>query len=148
MTVAEKQWNMYSGNDESSPGSYGNQHYQAESPSDPGTMGKYQAAQPPMQPQVGYAPYGAMKSVKKMKHAYAAWQSQSASNQCPPVVCDPQYVIQDCYVTRMVPYIHPVVNVNRQIIVNVPQHFYRPVTKNVVVDPGCPTAQQPGPTYY
>ncbi|WDM02806.1 hypothetical protein JI721_01645 [Alicyclobacillus cycloheptanicus] len=57
---------------------------------------------------------------------------------CPPVMCDPHYVVRDCYVPREVQYIHPIVQINRHVIVNVPKHVYQPITKNVVVDPGCP----------
>ncbi len=57
---------------------------------------------------------------------------------CRPVVCPPQYCVQDYYTYREVPVIHPVVLVNRQNIVNVPRHIYQPITRNMVVDPGCP----------
>ncbi|EHL79581.1 hypothetical protein HMPREF1015_01003 [Bacillus smithii 7_3_47FAA] len=56
-----------------------------------------------------------------------------------PIECPPRYNVRNHYVPRQVPYIHPVVNVNRYNIVNVPRHIYRPVTRNVVVDPGYPT---------
>ncbi|AKP46475.1 Hypothetical protein BSM4216_1178 [Bacillus smithii] len=55
-----------------------------------------------------------------------------------PIVCPPIHRVRDHFVPRQVPYIHPVVNVNRYNIVNVPKHIYRPVTRNVVVDPGYP----------
>ncbi len=58
--------------------------------------------------------------------------------KCPPIICPPQYVVRDCYIPREVPVIHPIVNVNRHIIVNVPRHYYQPSTQDVVVDPGCP----------
>jgi hypothetical protein len=57
---------------------------------------------------------------------------------CPPIMCKPQYRIRDLYIPRMVPYVHPIVNINRHIVVNVPQHYYVPMTRNVIVDPGCP----------
>jgi len=57
---------------------------------------------------------------------------------CQPVIYPPQYCVHDYYTPRMVPYIHPVVHVNRQNIVNVPQHYYPTITKDIVVDPGCP----------
>jgi hypothetical protein len=60
---------------------------------------------------------------------------------CQPVICPPQYCVHDYYMARMVPYIHPVVHVNRQNIINVPQHIYQPITRNVVVDSGCPGGQ-------
>jgi len=49
-----------------------------------------------------------------------------------PVICPTRYVVRDYYTTRVVPVIHPVVTVNRQNIVNVPQHFIQPLTTNVV----------------
>ncbi len=61
------------------------------------------------------------------------------NEQCGPIQCPPQYVVRDCYVPRVVPYVHPVVIVNRQNIVNVPHHIYQPVVQNVVNDPGYPT---------
>ncbi|GMA49997.1 hypothetical protein GCM10025857_13540 [Alicyclobacillus contaminans] len=57
---------------------------------------------------------------------------------CPPIVCKPKYIVRDCYIPRMIPYVHPVITVNRHIVVNVPQHFYQPMVQNVLVDPGCP----------
>lgn len=53
-----------------------------------------------------------------------------------PIVCPPQFCVHDYYTPRVVPVIHPVVNINRQNIVNVPQHVYQPVTSNVVVNRG------------
>ncbi|OLN21517.1 hypothetical protein BTO30_14395 [Domibacillus antri] len=56
-----------------------------------------------------------------------------------PVMCPPKCVVRDYYTTREVPFIHPIININRQNIVNVPRHIYQPITRNVVVDPGYPT---------
>lgn len=53
-----------------------------------------------------------------------------------PICCPPQYCVQDYYTQRIVPVIHPIVTVNRQNIVDVPQHYYQPMTRNVVVDRG------------
>lgn len=53
-----------------------------------------------------------------------------------PIVTRPRYVVRDFVTPRPVPIIHPIVHVNRQNIVNVPQHFYQRYTKNVVVDRG------------
>ncbi|MBB3853984.1 hypothetical protein BV455_00561 [Parageobacillus caldoxylosilyticus] len=59
---------------------------------------------------------------------------------CPrPVICPPRFVVRDCFIPRVVPFIHPVVHINRHNIVNVPRHIFRPITRNVVVDPGYPT---------
>ncbi|MGI6448738.1 MAG: hypothetical protein ACOX3R_00160 [Desulfitobacteriia bacterium] len=52
-----------------------------------------------------------------------------------PIVCPAQYVVRDFFTPRVVPVIHPVVTVNRQNIVNVPQHFVQPLTTNVVAAP-------------
>lgn len=59
---------------------------------------------------------------------------------CRPVVLSPQYCVRDFYTTRMVPVIQPVVQINRQNIINVPQRIVQPMTRNVVVDQGCPGA--------
>ncbi|QDP38786.1 hypothetical protein FN924_00115 [Radiobacillus deserti] len=56
-----------------------------------------------------------------------------------PIVCPPKYVVHNRYTPRVVPYIHPVVHVNRNHIVNIPRHIVRPVVRNEVVDPGYPT---------
>jgi len=57
---------------------------------------------------------------------------------CKPIYCDPEYIVHDTYIPRYVPYIHPIIHVNRKNIVNVPQHIYQSQTRDVVVDPGCP----------
>ncbi len=63
--------------------------------------------------------------------------------KCPPIICDPQYIVRDCYIPREVPIIHPIVNVERRVIVNVPRHYVQPMTRNEVVDPGCPGCHKP-----
>ncbi|HEY8464709.1 MAG TPA: hypothetical protein VIM29_11995 [Bacillota bacterium] len=60
-------------------------------------------------------------------------------SSCRPVICPPQCRINNCVIPRMVPYIHPVVFINRLTIVNVPRHFFLPINRTVIVDPGCPT---------
>jgi spore coat protein D len=58
-------------------------------------------------------------------------------NNCTPVICcPPQYCVRDFYTPRIVPVIQPVVNINRQNIVNIPQRVVQPVSRNVVVDRG------------
>lgn len=52
-----------------------------------------------------------------------------------PVVCPPQYRVHDSFLPRMQPVIHPIVNVNREHIVNVPQHFVTETNRNVIVNP-------------
>ena len=49
------------------------------------------------------------------------------------VVCPPQYIVRDFVTPRVIPVIHPVVTVNRQNVVNVPQHFIQPSSVNVTV---------------
>ena len=56
-----------------------------------------------------------------------------------PIVCPPQYRVRDTFTPRMQPVIHPIVNVNREHIVNVPQHFYTQ-TNETVVAPGSQNA--------
>ena len=48
------------------------------------------------------------------------------------VVCPTQYRCHDQFIPREVPFIHPIVNVNRQHIVEVPRHFYTETTRNVM----------------
>ena len=52
-----------------------------------------------------------------------------------PIVCPAQYVVRDYYTPRVVPVVQPIVTVNRQNIVNVPQYYVQPLTTNVVVAP-------------
>ncbi len=53
-----------------------------------------------------------------------------------PVICPPMCRYKDTYVEREVPYIHPMITINRQHVINKPKHYYEPITQNVVVDPG------------
>lgn len=50
-----------------------------------------------------------------------------------PICCPPIYCVRDFCTPCIRPVIQPVVNVNRQHIVNVPQVIYQPVSRNVVV---------------
>lgn len=59
------------------------------------------------------------------------WQQPAAQ----PVVCPPQYRVRDSFLPRMQPVIHPIVNVNREHIVNVPQHFWTETNRTVAVNP-------------
>lgn len=59
---------------------------------------------------------------------------------CRPIECPPQYCVRDVYIPRVVPYVHPVVIVTRENIVNVPHHIYQPCYQTVVNDPGYPTS--------
>ncbi|MGE8207787.1 hypothetical protein ACQKP0_25295 [Heyndrickxia sp. NPDC080065] len=56
-----------------------------------------------------------------------------------PIVCKPRYVVSNSYMPRVVPFIHPVINIHRRNIVNVPRHIYQPINRSVVYDPGYPT---------
>lgn len=88
------------------------------------------------------------KTTKKYKKKYdPGHMVKHKSCGCPPIVCDPQYVVRDCYIPREVPIIHPIVNVTRHNIVNVPRHYYQHSTKDVTVDPGCPKKGHP-PHYH
>jgi len=57
-------------------------------------------------------------------------------NSCKPICCPPQYCVRDFYSQRFIPVIHPIVNINRQNIIDVPQHIYQQTTRNVVVNQG------------
>ncbi|MFJ8064406.1 hypothetical protein ACIQYS_07220 [Psychrobacillus sp. NPDC096426] len=52
-----------------------------------------------------------------------------------PIVCPPQFRVRDSFIPRMQPVIHPIVNVNREHLVNVPQHFFTETNRNVLVNP-------------
>jgi hypothetical protein len=134
--MADKHWKYESNDDDYS----GHSSYSKDFDSDSDPKGNNNYEDSPPHPKISYHPYAAPKAMKKVhKHkVYDPGYYAAPKHQCPPVVCDPQYIVRDCYVPRMVPYVHPVVNVNRHVIVNVPTHVYRPVTRNVVVDPGCP----------
>ncbi|MCM3716315.1 hypothetical protein [Halalkalibacter oceani] len=57
--------------------------------------------------------------------------------RCPrPIVCPTQYVVNDQFLRREVPVIHPVVFVNRLNIFDVPRHITAPVRKDVVINHG------------
>ncbi len=53
-----------------------------------------------------------------------------------PICCPPQYCVQDSYTQRFVPVIHPIVVINRQNVIDVPQHYYQQTERNVVVNQG------------
>ena len=61
-----------------------------------------------------------------------------------PICCPPVYCVQDHYAQRMVPVIHPIVTINRQNIIDVPQHYYQETTQNVVVNQGFQAQGLPG----
>ncbi|SFU34826.1 hypothetical protein [Alicyclobacillus macrosporangiidus] len=132
----------HDGHDEESHWGYAPKH-EYESPAH--GIHKYDDESPAVHVKPQYIPYGVHKVVKKKKKAYytghyapAHAPAHHGPSHCPPIVCDPQYVIRDRYVPREVPVIHPVVTVNRHVIVNVPRHYVQRMSKHVVVDPGCP----------
>ncbi len=53
-------------------------------------------------------------------------------NQVRPVVCPTQYRCHDQFVPREVPFIHPIVNVNRVHTVEIPRHYVTETTQNVM----------------
>lgn len=57
-----------------------------------------------------------------------------------PIVCPPLCRYTDTYIQREVPHIQPLINVNRQHIVDVPKTYYREINQTVVVPPN----QAPG----
>lgn len=69
-------------------------------------------------------------------------QMMQPMQQMQPIVCPTQYRCHDEFIPREVPVIHPIVNVNRQHVVEVPRHFYTETTQNVMGEtlpamPGC-----------
>lgn len=142
--AAQPQWQKPTYHAESEP--------EKESPPEPHVTHKPYTAPMPY-PTPSYSLYGAAKVKHKKVYdpGYPAYPAPAPAmkwkSKCPPVMCDPQYVVRDCYIPREVPVVHPVVTVNRHVIVNVPRHYYQPVTRNVVVDPGCPGTGQRPPGY-
>lgn len=63
--------------------------------------------------------------------------------QLQPVVCPTQYRCHDQFFPVQQPYVHPIVNVNRQHPVIVPRHYYTETTENVMGQPVFP-GQGPG----
>lgn len=64
-----------------------------------------------------------------------------------PIVCPTQYRYNDCFTKQEIPYIHPIVNVNRHNVVGVPQHYYTETTQDVMgstIMPGRGPSQGPG----
>ncbi|WP_255428517.1 spore coat protein D [Sporosarcina sp. resist] len=53
-------------------------------------------------------------------------------NQVQPIVCPTQYRCHDRFVPREVPFIHPIVNVNRVHTVEIPRHYFTETTQNVM----------------
>lgn len=58
-----------------------------------------------------------------------------------PIVCPPQYRCHDTFIPREVPFIHPIVNVNRQHYADFPRHYF---TESNVTIPAPPVQSRPG----
>jgi hypothetical protein len=52
-----------------------------------------------------------------------------------PIVCPPLCRYTDSYTEREVPYIQPLININREHIVDVPKTYYEEINRNEVVSP-------------
>ncbi|AOV06485.1 hypothetical protein [Sporosarcina ureilytica] len=65
-------------------------------------------------------------------------------HQVQPIVCPPVYRCHDQFSQREVPVIHPVVNVNRHHVVDVPRHYYTETTQDVMGASFSPGENGPG----
>ena len=74
-----------------------------------------------------------------MNHEYGC--GCGCGNQVEPIVCPTEYRCHDQFMTREVPYIHPIVNVNRHHVVDVPKHYFTETTVDVM---GAPMHPQGG----
>ena len=63
------------------------------------------------------------------------------AGQVQPVVCPTQYRCHDQFVPQEVPFIHPIVNVNRVHTVQIPRHYFTETTQDVM---GQTLPAQPG----
>ena len=52
-----------------------------------------------------------------------------------PIVCPPLCRYTDSFIDREVPYIQPLININRQHIRDVPRVQYEEINQNVIVSP-------------
>ncbi|MFS0824729.1 spore coat protein D [Bacillus sp. 1P02SD] len=50
-----------------------------------------------------------------------------------PIVCPPKYHVRNQFVKRVHPIIHPIVNVNRINVIDVPRHIIKPIRRTEVV---------------
>lgn len=67
-----------------------------------------------------------------MMHHGNCHEGCGCQQQVQPIVCPTQYRFHDEFTQREVPVIHPIVNVNRQNIVDVPVHYFSETTENVM----------------
>lgn len=68
------------------------------------------------------------------------------NTQMQPIVCPTQCRYHDQFFQVEQPFIHPIVNVNRQHPVVTPRHYYTETTENVMGAPVFP-GQGPGPGF-
>lgn len=69
--------------------------------------------------------------------------------QVSPIVCPTQYRVHDEFTEREVPVIHPIVNVTRHNVIDVPRHYFPETNENVMgttsfAPDGCGFGQCPG----
>ena len=62
-----------------------------------------------------------------------------------PIICPPEYRYCDQFIPQEVPFIHPIVNVNREHIVPIPRHYFTETTENVMGAPATPAMPIYGP---
>ncbi len=78
-------------------------------------------------------------------HGQCSCHQMRPSHQMQPVVCPTQFRCHDQFIPREVPFIHPIVNINRQHTVIVPRHYVSETTRNVPGSTVSPAGgQQPG----
>ncbi|WHT48902.1 hypothetical protein QNH10_04095 [Sporosarcina thermotolerans] len=70
--------------------------------------------------------------------------NQMPQTQFQPIVCPTQCRFNDQFFPVEVPYVHPIVNVNRQHPVITPRHYYTETTENVM---GAPVFPGRGPGF-
>ena len=66
-------------------------------------------------------------------NCHSCKQSKWAS-PAQPIVCPPQYRVHDTFVPRIQPVIQPIVNVNREHMVNVPQYYFTETNETVAAE--------------
>ena len=67
-----------------------------------------------------------------MHHGHCHEHCGCGPHQVQPVVCPTQYRFHDEFTKREVPFIHPIVNVNRHNIIEVPRHYFPETTEDVM----------------
>lgn len=55
------------------------------------------------------------------------------------IICDPEYIYEDTYTEREVIFVHPIIRVKREHIVNVRKDVYKEKVIHEVIDPGYPS---------